>query len=575
MLNYRWKFRSKPDESTIYNLATSLKISRSLANILIARGVRNKEQADSFFEPSLEDLYDPFLMDGMDTATDRLLEAVQKGETIWIHGDYDVDGTSSASMLLLFLREIGARVYYFIPDRFIDGYGLSINSINEARKRNASILVTVDVGINSYEPIAYAKKIGMDMIICDHHEPGDIIPDVLAILDPMKPTCNYPFKHLSACGVVFKLIQGLCAKLHMPERAFDYLDFVVIASAADMVPLIGENRILSYYGLELLNSNPRPGIRGLIECTSLKPGSITASSIVYALAPLINAAGRLGDAQRAVEMMTQKDELASFRIAQELDQDNRRRRAFDEKTFEESRPIADKMLSGGHRKSLVILSPIEPHWHAGVIGIVASRLVDAYHLPVVLLTIIDNKAKGSARSIISFDIHQALKRCGHMLIEYGGHKHAAGLSLEQHKVEEFREAFDAVAQSQISDEMLVPEILIDSELELNELSPKFMKMLRKFAPFGFDNFKPVFLSRNVVSANGVKIIGKNHIKFRAFQSNFEIDAIGYNLINKISICTNRKPFSIVYNFEENNYNGIPTYQLRIKDISADNSIIDP
>lgn len=566
MLNYRWKFKNSPDENTINNLISTLSISKSLANILSARGVHNSVDADKFFEPCIEDLHDPFLMDGMDVACDRIIKAVEKGEIIWIHGDYDVDGTASTSMLLLFLREIGAKVFYYIPDRFFDGYGLTSNSIKQAVKHKSKLLITVDVGINSYESIEQAKKSGLEIIVCDHHEPGDYLPDVNVILDPIKPNCNYPFKHLSACGVVFKLIQGLCIILGTPERAFSYLDFVVIASAADMVPLIGENRIMSSFGLYILNENPRPGLKGLIECTNLKLGSITASSIVYALAPLINAAGRLGDAQRAVEMMTQKNELNSFRIAQELEQDNRRRRAFDEKTFEEAKPIADSLLIGEKRKSLVIHSP---YWHAGVIGIVASRLVEQYHLPTVLLTTIDNKAKGSARSIINFDIHNALKKCSHLLLEYGGHKHAAGLTLDEKNILEFRESFDEIAQANITDEMLTPEILIDSELELKELSPKFMKMLRKFAPFGFDNNKPVFLSKGVTSANGVKIVGKNHIKFRAHQSNFTIDAIGYNLIDKLSICSNRKPFSIVYNFEENNYTGQPTIQLRIKDMRSD------
>lgn len=564
MLNYRWKLRNRPDEKTIYSLAQSLKIPVSLANILAARGVHNQEDAHNFFEPSLKDLYDPFLMNSMDRAVERILRAVKNGEAIWIHGDYDVDGTASTAMLLLFLREIGGKVNYFIPDRFTDGYGLSINSINAARKKNSSLLITVDVGINSYEPLEYARSIGMDTIICDHHEPGEAIPEVFAILDPIKGNCEYPFKYLSACGVTFKLVQALSITLGCAEKAFDYLDFVAIASAADMVPLVGENRILSYYGLDNLNSNPRPGLRGLIECTNLKLGTISASSIVYALAPLINAAGRLGDASRAVEMMAQSDELTSFRIAQELEQDNRRRRAFDERTFEEAIPIAEKMIEEGHRRSLVIH---KPDWHAGVIGIVASRLVDRFHLPTVLLTTIDGKAKGSARSIINFDIHSALRKSSHLLIEYGGHKHAAGLTLEERNIAQFRNEVDEIARQHISDDMLVPEILIDSPLELKELSPNFLNILRKFAPFGFENYKPVFISYNVTSANGVRIVGNNHLKFRAFQSNFAIDAIAYNLAHKINICTGKKPFSIVYHIEESSFSGYPTIQLRVKDIA--------
>lgn len=563
MLNYRWNFKEKPDESTVKNLKESLKIPLSLAKVLISRGVNSDIEAKRFFEPSLEDIHDPFLMTGMDAAVDRIVRAIKNKELIWIHGDYDVDGTASTSMILQFIREVGGKAEYYIPDRFHEGYGLSIKSVDTAISRGASLLITVDVGITSYEPLVHAKKIGLDAIICDHHEPGDEIPPALAILDPLKPNDPYPFKYLAASGVVFKLIQALSESMNIREKAYEYLDYVAIASAADMVPLIGENRILSRFGLKLLNDNPRPGFKGLIYCTQLKPGSINSSSIVYSLAPLINAAGRLGDAKRSVEMMTQKDEIAAFQIAQQLEQENRRRRAFDEATFEEAIPLAKRLLEDKTRRSLVIH---KPHWHAGVIGIVASRLVDKFHVPTVLLTSIDGMAKGSARSISTFDIHSALKKTGHMLIEYGGHKHAAGLSLDEKKVPEFRKDFDQIAKQKIKMDMLKPEINVDAELKLNELSPAFLKTLRRFAPFGFENYKPVFYSKNVTSANGIKVLVNKHLKFRAYQSHFVIDAIGYNLAHKAHICSSGKPFEIVYNLEEVNFNGSPTIQLRIKDI---------
>jgi single-stranded-DNA-specific exonuclease len=566
MLNYRWNFKDKPDESTVKQLKESLKIPRSLAKVLIARGVGSDIEAKKFFDPSLEDIHDPFLMTGMDVAVDRIIRAVKNKELIWVHGDYDVDGTASTSMILQFIREIGGEIDYYIPDRFHEGYGLSVRSVDTAKSRGASLLVTVDVGITSYEPLAHAKKVGIDAIVCDHHEPGDEIPPALAILDPLKPNDPYPFKYLAASGVVFKFIQAISERLKIKEKAFEFLDYVAIASAADMVPLIGENRILSRFGLDLLNENPRPGLKGLIYCTQLKPGSINSSSIVYSLAPLINAAGRLGDAKRSVEMMTQKDEIAAFQIAQQLEQENRRRRAFDEATFEEAIPMAKKLLEDKTRRSLVIH---KPDWHAGVIGIVASRLVDKFHVPTVLLTSIEGLAKGSARSINTFDIHSALKKTGHMLIEYGGHKHAAGLSLEESIIPEFRRQFDQIAKDKIKVDMLKPEINIDAELRLNELSPAFLTTLRRFAPFGFENYKPVFYSKNVTSANGIRILVNKHLKFRAYQSHFVIDAIAYNLAHKVNICTSGKPFSIVYNLEEVNYNGSPTIQLRIKDIRAE------
>ncbi len=514
----------------------------------------------------MDDIHDPFLMDGMEAAVEKVLATVKKKELIWIHGDYDVDGTASTAMIYEFIREIGGEVIYYIPDRFHEGYGLSKVSIDKAIAHNAKLLISVDVGITSFEPLAYAREKGLFSIVCDHHEPGDTLPDANIILDPLKSSCSYPFKHLSACGVTFKLVQAISKALGYEEKSHKYLDLVAVASAADMVPLIGENRTLAHLGLKLLNASPRPGFKGLMYCTGLKHGTISTSSIVYSLAPLINAAGRLGDASRSVEMMIQRDEVEAFRIAQKLEHENRRRRAFDEQTFEEAAPMAEKMLKESSYKSLVIH---KADWHAGVIGIVASRLVDRFNLPTVLLTTIDNTAKGSARSINSFDIHNALKSCSEYLIEFGGHKHAAGLSMMEDKIPAFRESFNEIAQHAITNEMLVPEIIIDSELKLNELSPNFMHILGKFAPYGFENNKPMFYSRGVVSSNGIKIVGSNHLKFRAYQHHFVIDAIGYNLADKIDLCTDGKPFSIVYNLEETNFNGYNTIQLKIKDIRPD------
>lgn len=578
MLHYQWKFRQESDESAAKDLASSLRIPRSLAKVLSARGLITQDEIKNYFDPLVENIHDPFLMSGMETAVERILLAIDKQELIWIHGDYDVDGTTSTSMMLQFLRGLGANVDYHIPDRFQEGYGLTIQSLKEAKKKGVALVLTVDVGITSYEPLEFARKNGMDAIICDHHEPGDYLPLATAILDPMRSDCTYPFKYLAACGVAFKLVQGICERLNIREKAYEYLDLVAVASAADMVPLAGENRVLVRYGLELLNKNPRPGLKGLIDCTNTKLGQITTATIVYSLAPLINAAGRLGDACRSVEMMTETCEVMAFQMAQQLEQENRRRRVFDEQTFEEAVPMAEKQLKGGHRKTLVIHNP---NWHAGVIGIVASRLVDKFHLPSVLLTTIYNMAKGSARSITNFDVHQALKSSAHLLIEFGGHKHAAGLSLSEKNLPEFSELFDSIAHNFLSNEMLIPEILIDSELNLYELSPKFFNVLNKFAPYGFENQKPIFYSRGISSKNGIKIVGNNHLKFRACQSHpdfpqndnlrFEIDAIAHNLAEKIDMCTNGKKFSIVYNLEESVFNGHTSIQLRIKDIRSDES----
>ncbi len=564
-MEYRWTLKDE-DDSIVHKLAKELKIPPSLARVLAGRDLKTKEDAEKFFEPSLDNLHDPYLLKDMGKAVDRILSAIKNGEQIWVHGDYDVDGTASASITCLFLREIGAKVDYYIPDRFDDGYGLSRKSINLALEKNTKVLITVDVGITSYESLDYAESVGLDTIICDHHEPGNVLPSVYAILDPLVPNCTYPFKPLAACGVAFKFIQGICKKIGQPELAYKYLDFVAIASAADMVPLIGENRVMVHFGLKQLNEHPRPGLKGLIYCTGLKLGHITASNVVYAVAPLINAAGRLGNPRRSVEMMLQEDEYASFRIAQQLEDENRKRRLFDQHSFEEAAPIAQSYIKEKDRRSLVIHGP---DWHAGVIGIVASRLVDRFHLPTVLLTTIDGMAKGSARSINDFDIHNALKKCEHLLEEFGGHKHAAGLTLKIENIKQFREEFDLIAHNHIKPEMLVPQIQIDAELKFNELSPDFFKLLSKFAPFGYVNNKPNFFSRGVKSVNGVKIVGNNSLKFRAIQNNFVIDAIGQNLAHKISICSPGKTFSIVYNLETHGYNGQRAPQLSIKDIRPD------
>ncbi len=567
-MNFRWIFKPNYYENNLQELAESLNIPISLARVLSVRGLHKIEDANKFFNPSLENLYDPFILKDMRKAVERILRGIKDKEQFWIHGDYDVDGTASASMLILFLRDLGAKVDYFIPDRFSDGYGISTKSITEALKKDTNVLITVDVGITSYEMLNKAAENNIDTIICDHHEPGDQIPIAYAILDPFVEGCEYPFKPLAACGVVFKLLQAIAITIGKPDIVFKYLDFVAIASAADMAPLIDENRIMVYHGLRLINEMPRPGLKGLIYCTGLKQGTITTSNIVYAMAPLINAAGRLGQASRAVEMMIQKDEITAFRIAQQLEDENRRRRVYDQMLFEEALPIAYKQIESG-RRSLVIYCE---NWHTGVIGIVASRLVDRFHIPTVLLTKVENKAKGSARSVNNFDIHTALKDCGELLIEFGGHKHAAGLSLEIENLEEFRKKFDDIARLTITKEMMIPELLIDAELKFNELSPRFFRLINKFAPFGFFNNKPLFCTRGVRTLNGAKNINLHNIRFRAIQNNFVIDAIGINLANKMYICNSGNPFSILYTLEIHGMNGQKAPQLVIKDIKADNEV---
>ena len=564
-MNHHWIIKPNENEKTVSELSEKLNIPITLSKVLVSRGITDIESANKFFNPVLENLYDPFLMDDMDKAVDRILIGIENKEQFWIHGDYDVDGTSSVSLITLFLREIGGIVDYFIPDRFQDGFGINERSITEAVTKKTSILITVDVGITSFDMVDLAAQHNIDTIICDHHEPAETLPNAFAILDPLKNNCKYPFKSLAACGVVFKLIQAISTKLGKPELAIKYLDFVAISSAADMVPLLEENRIMLYYGLNKINTNPRLGFKSLIYCSGLKQGNITTSNIIYSIAPLINAAGRLGHANRAVELMLNPNEIKSFQIAQQLEDENRKRRVFDQKLYDEALPMAEKEYNSG-KHSLVIYGE---EWHTGVVGIVASRLVDRFYSPVVLLSQNDGYAKGSARCMHNFDLYSALKQCEHLLIEFGGHKHAAGITLELNKIDKFKKMFEEIAQEELSKDMLVPNIQIDSEINFTELSPSFFKTINKFAPFGFSNPRPIFLTRGVRVSNGIKQIGNNRFRFRAIQGNFVIDAIAHNLNQKMNILQSGKPFSVIYNLESYHFNGQSTPQITIKDVQVE------
>ncbi len=563
-MTFHWRIGENFDDATVQNLIKSLKVPKSLAKVLINRGLTEPEAARKYLNPSKSDLYDPFLMLQMEETVDRIIKSRDNKETVWVHGDYDADGTSSVAMLTDFLKSIGIKVYYYIPDRFTEGFGLSESSINKAKNVGASLVISVDVGITAFSQALYAKKLGLDLIICDHHEPNEREPEAYSILDPLRPNCPYPFKNLSASGVVFKLIQAMGQKLNLGDFVYSYLDLVAIASISDMVPMMDENRVFVHYGVKNINENPRPGIRGLLYCTGLEKGEVLSTNIVYAMAPLINAAGRLGDANRSAEMLLQKDVNFAFRIAQELEEENRRRRLLDQQVFDEALPYAEEYLRFGKHRSLVLHNS---SWHAGVIGIVASRLVDKYKVPTILLTTIDGLAKGSARSINNFDIYSALKKYDNFLIEYGGHRHAAGLTLKVEDVQEFRELIDELALNQITEEMLQPEISIDCELSFNELSPLLLNSLNMMAPFGFSNDRPLFIARNVKSINGVKFIGNNTFKFRAMQNNFVIDAIAPMLGSKANLITNGKTFSIIYTIDGIGQGAIKFPQINIKDIA--------
>lgn len=571
-MKYRWILSSIPDDNSVQNLVRAINVTPTIARILVARGITTFEGARQFFRPSLTDLHDPFLMDHMDRAVERAMRAVANGEKVAIYGDYDVDGTSSAAMLYLYFRSIGADVDFYIPDRFSEGYGVSTLGIDRLAEQGVTLVITVDCGITAVEQVRYAASRSIDVIVCDHHEPGDELPPAYALLDPIKPGCSYPFKFLSGCGVGFKLIQAIAIRRGEVETVYQYLDFVAIAAAADIVPLVGENRSLVAHGLRRLNDSPRPGLRGLLECAGIKRGNLGTSQIVFGIAPRINAAGRMKDARRAVQMLIEEDEVGAFKKAQELENDNRSRRTIDEGTFAEAQAIAQQILNSGNYRILVIHNPT---WHPGVIGIVASRLVEKYYLPTVLLTTLDGVAKGSARSIAGFDIHNALKQCEEHIEQFGGHKYAAGLSIREENITALREQLNQFALSTISDEMLTPELRIDTEVSLAEVTPRFFSVIKQFAPFGPGNSRPQFLIRGVDVVGYPRVVGKDHLKFRIRSGNDFIEAIGFGMGNRLPELNGRTQYDLVFNIEENEYRGEVKQQFRIHDFRVHNPDIYP
>jgi len=567
MINKIWKIKEVEDKFTIKTLSESLNISEPLAKLLVQRQIKTFYQAKNFFRPSLSSLFDPFLMDGMDAATTRVIKAITGNQLVYIYGDYDVDGTCATSLLYLFLKELNANVEFYIPKRLEEGYGISKESLDFIKSRNASLVIAVDCGITAVEEADYASKLGLDLIICDHHQPKDQLPKAVAVLDPIKPNCNYPYKFLSGAGVAFKLAQGLSERIGKRELPLKYLDLVALAGAADIVPLTGENRILVKEGLEQINNNPRPGIEALLKSAGLQKGSLTSGQVVFTIAPRINAVGRLGDARRAVELLiTDKYEEAT-ELAKILESENYERRKIDVDTFDYANSLVENSLD--LKKELAIILHQE-EWHPGVIGIVASRLVEKYYRPTIMLTTVDGVAKGSARSINNFNIYEALKRCEDVLLHYGGHQAAAGLAIELDKLEQFRIKFNEIVRESISEEDLIPEIQIDSEIKFGEITPKFIRILDQFAPFGPGNMRPVFLTKGVNISNNPRTVGNNHlvVSFKQNSSQKVIDAIGFNLGEYLDLLIKNKnsEFDIVYIIDkiEKDDRSIP--QLKIRDL---------
>lgn len=572
MLKKRWTIKNVEDEYSVKSLADSLNISEILASLLVERNVKTFPDAKQFFRPSLESLHDPFLMDNMEEATSRLIEALTENQLICIYGDYDVDGTCATSVLYLFLKELDANVDYYIPKRLEEGYGLSKAAIDHVKGKGTSLLITVDCGITAIEETEYANQLGMDVIICDHHQPKEVLPNALAVLDPLKPTCDYPFKYLSGAGVAFKLAQGACERIGKRDLPLQYLDLVALAGAADIVPLVDENRLLVAEGLNMINNNPRPALEALIEVSHLQPGQLNSGQVVFTIAPRINAVGRMGDAERAVELLITDDRNEALKLAKILETENYERRKIDVNTFDSAIEMVENYLD--KKNDLAIVLHYED-WHPGVIGIVASRLVEKYYRPTVLLTTIDGVAKGSARSISNFNIYEALEKCEDVLLHFGGHRAAAGVAVEVEKVEEFKEKFNNVVRESVTEDDLLPEIRIDSKLKFSEITPKFLKVLEQFSPFGPENMRPVFLSEDVQISNMPRIVGTNHLLLSLKQEGSEriFDCIGFNMGEFCDpIINNNSKLDVVFTIDRTVRDGRVFPQFRLKDIKIEENI---
>ncbi|MBN1780899.1 single-stranded-DNA-specific exonuclease RecJ [bacterium] len=546
-------------------LAETLSVPQIIANILVNRGIDTYERARLFFQPEWDNLNDPFLMKDMDKAVDRLLAALTRNERIFIYGDYDVDGITSVSLLTLFLRAQGGNVVYYIPDRMREGYGLSETGIRQAIEAGTSLMVTVDCGITAVEEVLLASQNGIDVIISDHHEPSRELPKAIAILDPKRDGCMYPFKQLAGVGVAYKLIQAIGIKLGLPdEEVRCYIDLVALGSAADIVPMIDENRVLVHKGLERINKLERIGIHALVESSGLQGKKIGTGQVVFILAPRINAVGRLGDAERAVHLLLTNSYEQARDIAGVLEIENKQRKSIDEETFQQALGLIDRGDETEKRLTLVLS---KEGWHPGVIGIVASRIVEKVYKPTVMIAVEDGVGKGSARSISNFDIHSALKECEQYLIGYGGHRYAAGLTIALDQIEAFRDAFETVASKTLMEEDLIQKIYIDAEIELTDITDKMMRLLNRFAPFGPQNMRPVFLSRNLKVVGSPRIVGRNHLKFKVQQHGAVFDAIGFDL-GDMQYCLHpgESNLDMVYVIEENHYNDQVKKQLRVKDL---------
>ncbi len=564
-MSFRWVYAQPEQKERVPVLQQALGVPEKIARLLAIRGIENYDDAKTFFRPTIDLLYDPFLMKDMDLGAERLALAIRKSEKVLVYGDYDVDGTTATACLYTFLQEFGVDADYYIPHRFKEGYGINPEGIQYAQSVGASLIVSVDCGITAIEEAKEIKAKGMELIICDHHTVGDGIPDAVAVLDPKRPDCSYPFDGLSGAGVGFKLIQGTLKRLGLPDSiANKFLDLVAISIASDIVPIIDENRILMKAGLQMIQSSPRVGIKALMELIKMPAEDINTSKIVFSIGPRINAAGRMGDASAAVKLMVADSYTEARNLAMELESINLKRRDKDTLTMEEALNQIHDVLDMDEISTLVLY---KEDWHLGVIGIVASRLVDMFHRPAIMLSNVEGKVKGSARSIKGFNIYNAMKQCEDLLEQYGGHEYAAGLTLEEKNLPEFRRRINQIAYQGLSESTFEPELSIDSKLNFSEIDMKFWKLLSQFKPFGPSNLRPVFVSEEVQVVGIPTVVGNGHLKMKVKQNGTGVfDTIGFNMHEYLPSIRGGEKFDIAYVLEENFWNGRRTLQMRLKDI---------
>jgi single-stranded-DNA-specific exonuclease len=564
----RWNPKSKPNPEKVHALQSALQVDEIIASLLVQRGIETFEQAKTFFRPTLADLHNPYLMKDMDKAVARIETAISNNENILVFGDYDVDGTTAVSLVSSYLRSYYPNVATYIPDRYAEGYGISYTGIDYAEDNTISLIIALDCGIKSIDHVAYANEKNIDFIICDHHRPGPILPDAVAILDPKREDCNYPYDELCGCGVGFKLIQALAENRNQTiADLLGYLDLVATAIAADIVPITGENRVLAKFGLEVINSNPRPGIKALIQ--QVKKKVLTITDVVFVVAPRINAAGRIKHGNEAVALLTEYDWEQAEQFASEIEQHNSDRKEIDKQITKE----ALLQIEENNEQTQFSTVVYQENWHKGVIGIVASRLVENYYRPTIVFTKSGEKLAASARSVKGFDIYNALEACAEHLEQFGGHMYAAGMTLLEHKYQDFKIAFENEVSKTIHPDLLMPEISYDAEIELSEINPKLMRVLKQFEPFGPENMMPLFLAKDLSDSGYAKTLGSEdeHLKAYVKQGHStSFGAIGFGLGKKLDRVAHKKKFDAIFSLEENEWKDTVTLQLQLRDIQQSN-----